>query len=152
MNELKGKYVEGTAKTPQVEFNHLTGELVLEGRSIPENAGKVYEPIVEWVNEYIKSPCSTTNFHLNLEYFNSASLIWLTKIILVLSNTSMQGAIVYIHLYFEVEDYEDGISDELRDLIEFLSDKIHGAPCSIAFKTHCIDGEGKEIKESTILV
>ncbi len=152
MNELKGKYVEGTAKTPQVEFNHLTGELVLEGRSIPENSGKVYEPLLEWINEYVKSPCNITNFHLNIEYFNSSSLIWITKIILALSNTKLPGAIVYIHLYFEVEDFEDGITEELSDLIEVLSDKIHGAACSIAFKTHCIDGNGKEIKESTILV
>jgi len=152
MNELKGKYVEGTAKTPQVEFNHLTGELVLEGRSIPENSGKVYEPLLEWINEYVKSPCNITNFRLNLEYFNSSSLIWITKIILALSNIKLRGAIVYIHLYFEVEDFEDGITEELSDLIEVLSDKIHGAACSIAFKTHCIDGNGKEIKESTILV
>jgi hypothetical protein len=152
MNELKGKYVEGTAKTPQVEFNHLTGELVLEGRSIPENAGKVYEPLVDWINEYVKSPCNTTNFHLNLEYFNSASLIWITKIIITLSKTMLPGAIVYIHMYFEIEDFEDGISDELSDLIEVLSDKIHEAPCSIAFKTHGIDSSGKEVKEFTILV
>jgi len=152
MNDLKGKYLEATAKTPQVDFNHLTGELVLEGRSIPENAGKVYEPLVDWINEYVKSPCIVTNFHLNLVYFNSSSLIWITKIILALSNIKAQGAIIYIHLYFEVEDFEDGITEELSDLIDVLSEKIHGAACSIAFKTHCIDDTGKEIKESTILV
>lgn len=152
MNEYKGKYVEETAKTPRVEFNHLTGELFLEGRSIPENAAKVYEPLVAWVDEYVKSPCNTTNFHLNLEYFNSASLIWITKIIIALSKTGLEGSIVYIHLYFEMEDFEDGITDDLKDIIDVLADKIHSATCSIAFKTHGIDNNGQQIKESTILV
>ncbi len=152
MIEIKGKYVEGTAKTPKVEFSHLIGELVLEGRSIPENAAKVYEPLLTWINEYVKYPCNTTNFHLKLEYFNSASLIWITKLIIALSNIELKSAIIYIHLYFEIEDFEDGITEELKDIIEVLTDKIHGAACNIAFKTHGIDDNGKVIRESTFLV
>jgi hypothetical protein len=152
MNELKGRYVEGTAKTPKVEFSHLTGELVLEGRSIPENAAKVYEPLLSWINEYVKSPCKSTNLHLKLEYFNSSSLVWITKIVLGLSRIELPGAVMYIHLYFEIEDFEDGISEELKDIIDVLADKIRDVPCNIAFKTHGIDGNGNVIKESTILV
>jgi len=152
MNEFKGKYVEGTAKTPKVEFNHLIGELILEGRSIPENSAKVYEPLLDWIIEYVKTPCNTTNLHLKLEYFNSSSLIWITKIVLALSNIRMTGAIIYIHLYFEMEDFDDGITDELKDIIDVIADKIRGVKCNIAFKTHGIDSNGKIIKESTFLV
>jgi len=152
MIEITGKYVEGTAKTPKVEFSHLIGELVLEGRSIPENAAKVYEPLLAWINEYVKSPSNTTNLHLKLEYFNSASLIWITKIVIALSTIELPTALIYIHLYFEIEDFEDGITDDLKDIIEVLADKIHDAACNIAFITHGIDSSGKVIKESTFLV
>ena len=152
MSELKGLYIEGTGKTPRIEFTSLTGELVLDGRSIPENAAKVYEPLLEWVNEYVKSPCTTTNLHLKLEYFNSSSLIWIVKIITTLGNINLRGALLYIHFYFEIEDYEEGISGELKDLIEVLSDKIRTVKFNIAFKTHGIDKNGNTIRESTILV
>ena len=152
MNELKGIYVEGTRITPKIEFTHIIGELILEGRSIPENTAKVYEPLLVWINEYVKSPCSTTNLHLKLEYFNSASLIWIIKIILALSNIELAGAILYVHLYFEIEDFEDGITDEVRIIIDALTDKIHNLKFNIAIKTHGTNSNGKIIKESTILV
>jgi hypothetical protein len=152
MSELKGIYVEGTKKTPKIEFTHLTGELVLNGRSIPEDAAKVYEPLLNWLKEYVKSPCATTNLHLKLEYFNSSSLIWITKIIIALSNIKLAGAILYVHLYFEIEDFDDGITDELRYMIEMLANKIRYTEFNIAFITHGTSSDGKVVKESTILI
>ena len=152
MNELEGIYIKGTKKTPKIEFTQHIGELVLEGRSIPENTAKVYEPLLAWINEYVKSPCSTTNLHLKLEYFNSSSLIWIIKIIIALSDIELEGAIIYVHLYFEIEDYEDGITDEVRSIIDVLIAKIHNVKFNIAIKTHGIDSKGKIVKESTILI
>jgi hypothetical protein len=152
MSELKGIYVEGTKRTPKIEFTHLTGELVLDGRSIPENAAKVYEPLLAWISEYVKSPCATTNLHLKLEYFNSSSLVWITKIFISLCNIELSSAILYVHLYFEIEDYDDGITDELRDIIDVFAEKIHDAKVNIAFKTHGTGKDGKVVKESTILI
>jgi hypothetical protein len=43
MNKIKNIFIEGTAKSPQIDFNQLTGELILFGKSIPENAAKVYD-------------------------------------------------------------------------------------------------------------
>jgi hypothetical protein len=151
MNELKGLYVEGTRRTPKIEFTHPIGELVLEGRSIPENTAKVYEPLLAWINEYVKSPCSITNLHLKLEYFNSSSLIWIAKIILALSNIERPRALLYIHLYFEIEDFEDGITDDVRHIRNLLSDKIHNVKFNTAIITHGTDANGKILKESTIL-
>jgi hypothetical protein len=152
MSDLKGLYKEGTEKTPRIEFTGITGEMVLQGRSIPENAAKVYEPLLEWINEYVKSPCSTTNFHLRLEYFNSSSLIWIVKIITALGNIKLSGALLYIHFYFEIEDFDEGISDELKDLIDVLADKIRSVQFNIAFMTHGLDSGGNIVRESTILI
>jgi len=152
MTELKGIYIEGTRKTPKIEFTNLTGELTLEGRSIPENVAKVYDPLLVWINEYVKSPCATTNFHLKLEYFNSASLVWIIKLILALSKIELRGAILYVHLYFEIEDYEENITDELRTIIDAIADKIRNLKFNMAFKTHGMDKDGKAVRESTILI
>ena len=80
--ELNTLFIEPTAKTPQIDLNPITGELILSGRSIPENAAKVYENILNWITEYAKSPRYTTNLRFNLEYFNTSSSIWLAKIVI----------------------------------------------------------------------
>ena len=152
MREVNGVFIEGTAKTPQVEFNHLTGEFVLRGRSIPENAAKVYEPLLNWTNTYIEAPQKITNLHLNLEYFNSASFVWITMIVKALSKITRKDAVLYIHLYFDIEDFEDNITDQVRDLISVLADKISDSKISIGIKTHGVDSDGKVVKESTILI
>ena len=41
--EIKNLFIEPTPKTPQIDLNHLTGELIFSGKSIPENAAKLYE-------------------------------------------------------------------------------------------------------------
>ncbi len=43
--------LEQTPKTPQIDLNQISGELILSGRSIPENAAKIYEPVLNWVRD-----------------------------------------------------------------------------------------------------
>ena len=69
MEDLKH---EGSAKTPVVEFSS-NGELLLKGRSIPENSIEFYKPLIEWLESYSESPNSTTVLSVQLEYFNTSS-------------------------------------------------------------------------------
>ena len=38
--------IEGSSKTPKVVFNADKGELLLEGRSIPEDAARFFKPLL----------------------------------------------------------------------------------------------------------
>jgi hypothetical protein len=152
MNEIKDLIIEGTAKTPQIDFNHLSGELILFGKSIPENAARVYEPLTDWINEYIKSPRHITNFRLNLEYFNSASLIWFAKMIKALSKINIADFVLFINIYFDIEDYEGMDSHELKDMVGTLVDNIGDSEISIGVKVYGTDSTGKIVKESTIFL
>jgi hypothetical protein len=152
MSEIKNIYVDGTLKSPHIDFNQHTGELILSGKSIPENAAKVYEPLVLWANEYIKSPRKITNLRLNLEYFNSSSSLWIVKIIKALSKISDDECILYIHVYFENEDYEDIDVNEIKDTISSLVDNIGDIKISLEIKAYNTDNSGNILKESTILV
>ena len=49
MKEIQSLFIEQTQKTPQIELNQFTGNLIFSGKSIPENAAKVYEPVLNWV-------------------------------------------------------------------------------------------------------
>jgi hypothetical protein len=152
MNEIKSIFIERTAKTPQVDFNQLTGDLILFGRSIPENAAKVYEPLLAWIMDYIESPRQTTNLRLNLEYFNTSSSIWLAKMVNALSKINEDDSILFIHLYFDIEDFESMDMEELKNIVGLLVDNISEGRISIGIKTYGTDVNGKILKESTIFI
>jgi len=152
MNKIKNIFIERTAKTPQIDFDQLTGDLILFGKSIPENAAKVYEPLLAWINDYIKSPRHTTNLRLNLEYFNTSSSIWLAKMVNALSKISEDDYVLFIHLYFDIEDFESMDMEELKDIVGQLVDNIGEGKISIGLKTYGTDVNGKIVKESTIFI
>jgi len=152
MNEIKSIFTEGSLKTPQIDFNHHTGELILSGRSIPENSAKVYEPLLKWIDEYVKSPRQITKLRLNLEYFNSATSIWLAKLVKALSKIEKKDSVLFIHVYFDIEDFNDMDIDEIKNLISSLIDNIGEVKISIGIKIYGTDSNGSIIKESTILI
>ena len=152
MAELKSLLIEGTFKTPQVDFNHLTGELILTGKSIPENVTKIYEPLVAWAGEYIKTPCKTTNLRLNLEYFNTASTIWLAKLIKALAAISVPDCVLMVHLYVDVEDTDSLDEDEVKGIMGSLIDNIGVPSLSIGIRIYGVDEDGKIVKQSQIFI
>lgn len=77
MNELK---IEGTEDSPTILLSNEKNEVVISGRSLPEDAFTFYAPVVEWLNIYMHEVSSDTVFTFNLEYFNTASAKQLFKI------------------------------------------------------------------------
>jgi len=150
ITELTNIFVEPTEKTPLIDFNHLTGELILSGKSIPVNAIKIFEPVYEWVTEYVKNPRHTTNLRLNLEYFNTASSIWLAKIVKALAGIQNHEYVLFLHIYFPIEDFED--IDDIKDDLSPVIDVISNATVSVGLKIYGTDESGKIIKESMIFI
>jgi hypothetical protein len=152
MDELVCIFTEGSLKTPLIDFNHITGELILSGKSIPENAAKVYEPLLLWINNYARSPRPVTNFRLNLDYFNSATTIWLAKLVKALAKIEKEDCVLYIHIYFDAEDFNEMDTDEIKNIIIALIENIGEFKISIGIKVYGTDSSGKILKESTILI
>ena len=100
MEDLK---LEGSAKTPFVEFNSK-GELLLKGRSIPENSIEFYKPIIEWIDNYGQSVNETTVLSVQLEYFNTSSSKCILDVFKKLE--TLTGTEVSVKWYYE-EDDED---------------------------------------------
>ncbi len=98
--------IEGTPKTPTVEFDAGSGVLKIEGRSIPENSIEFYKPIVEWLDEYGKSPKEKTEVNIQLEYFNTSSSKCILDVRKKLELISKAGNEMIINWYYE-EDDED---------------------------------------------
>lgn len=149
---IKNMFIEPTIKTPQIDFNHLTGDLILSGRSIPENAADLYEGVLMWVKQYVKDPKSITNLRLNLEYFNTASSIWLAKIVKALCSITNSEYLLMIHLYFHDEEYNNMEVEDLKNSLSPIIDMIGTPNICLGIKIYGTGDKGEIHKESMVLI
>jgi len=98
--------LEGTPKTPTVNFDANEGRLELKGRSIPENSVEFYNSLNEWIENYGKAPQKVTIFDVKLEYFNTSSSKCILDLFKLLEGINGKGTEVKVNWYFE-EDDED---------------------------------------------
>jgi len=153
MNELKTLFTEGTAKTPQIDLNNLTGELIFSGKCIPENAAKVFEPVLAWATQYIQNARPVTNLRLNFEYFNTSSLLWLTRILKVLIQINIPDYVLIVNLYMTVDEFEDIEDfDDIKDTFLPISNIIQSTVSCIGIKLYGTDDNGEIVKETTVFL
>ena len=101
MNSL---VIEGSPKTPTINFDGLNGAFLIEGRSIPENSLDFYKPVMEWLDSYIIEPQEETKVSIKLEYFNTSSSKCILDVFKKLESIFKRGNKVIINWHFEVDD------------------------------------------------
>ncbi len=97
--------LEGSPKTPTVNFDAATGVIEIKGRSIPENSVEFYKPLVDWLDEYANNPHDDTQVNIQLEYFNTSSSKCILDVFKKLEVVKANKEVV-INWYYE-EDDED---------------------------------------------
>lgn len=145
-------HIPESANSPEIDFDPEEGMLVLKGKSIPENATKLYEPIIEWLKEYIKRPPEKTYLHFNLSYFNTASSIWMARMVKVLSRIDDREKLLTINIYFHIEEYDEMDDEDMQDAISMILKVINDSTVSLGTKILGIDDDGTILKERLILL
>lgn len=97
-------FIDGSAKTPSIEFDAETGVLSLKGRSIPENSIEFYKPLNDWLDLYAGSPRTRTVVDVRLEYFNTSSSKCILDFFKKLEKVNGSVTEVHINWYFETDD------------------------------------------------
>lgn len=117
MNTLQAN---GSRRTPTMDFDAVKGILKIEGRSIPENAFKFYQPYTKWVHQYLASTKNkVTRMHVNLEYCNSSSKRFLLDIFKILDTSATPTHQVFIEWHYAHNDDDMmEIGQELASLLE----------------------------------
>ena len=80
------------------------GEIIIKGRSIPEDAFEFYEPVVDACKEYIEQPAKHTVINIHLDYVNSGSKKYLTNILTVLEKNYLEGNGYEVNWNYDVDD------------------------------------------------
>jgi hypothetical protein len=77
---MEALIIEGEFKFPSINFNPNSGLLEIVGRSIPENPVKLYQPLEDWIVEFIKTNPGNIILSVHLDYLNTHS----TECVLIL--------------------------------------------------------------------
>ena len=101
MNSL---IIEGSPKTPNINFDGNEGSFLISGRSIPENSLDFYKPILEWLDAYIGEPKELTTVDIRLEYFNTSSSKCLLDVFKKLETLYKRGQKVSVNWCYESDD------------------------------------------------
>ena len=85
-------------------FNYNNGELVISGRSIPENSIEFYKPIIEWLELLKVSDKDKIVLDIKLEYFNTSSSKCILDVFKKLEEIKAVGKEASIRWFFESDD------------------------------------------------
>jgi hypothetical protein len=116
--------LEGSAKTPTVNFNSAEGTLELKGRSIPENSIEFYKPLNDWIDAYGANPKPSTIVDVKLEYFNTSSSKCILDLFKQLESLNSGQTEVNVNWYFEEDDEDMAEAGEDYDAIISLPFKM----------------------------
>ncbi|MFY9310670.1 MAG: DUF1987 domain-containing protein [Bacteroidia bacterium] len=111
--------IKATDDSPEVNFDPTTNILSISGESRPENAGKFYAPVIDWLVNFegllywrkheMKDNSSNVVVKFRLEYFNSTSAKNILDVLLILKRYIDQGYKV------SVEWHYDKFSEDILD-------------------------------------
>lgn len=96
--------IEARGHLPYIEFNS-SGRLKLEGRSIPEDVNRLFDPLIDFV---AMLEVSEATLDINLDYFNTATS---KKLLQIMKELEQNSRIEELHVNWH---YEIGDEDSLE--------------------------------------
>ncbi len=108
----KELHIEKTRYTPSIELRE--GGIRLEGRSVVNDPQPLYQPVYEWVDDYVKKVPEKTHIDLKFEYINSSSTKWIFEILKIFQKDPRLLDRTRVNWYYEKGD------DDMKELGEIL--------------------------------
>ena len=108
---MKLLLIESTDTTPKVDFNVESGVFAIEGKAITNDAEAFFNPVLEWLTEYIKRPAELTTVNIKLDYFNISSSKRILFVFYKLNEIIEAGKNISVNWFYHVDEddmYEVG--------------------------------------------
>jgi len=116
--KLSPLILQETKHTPEIRFENSSGLLRIKGRSFPEDAHSFYNPIMNWIDNYVLQSADDTYLEIFLEFFNTSSSKYFLEIFKKLKKIeTYRNKNVTVRWFYEKGDedmYETGI--DYRDI------------------------------------
>jgi hypothetical protein len=92
--------INATEDTPQVILDSENRIFEISGRSLPEDVVVFYQPVMQWLKEFEKSPIENFELSIKLEYFNTASSKLILDILLKLEDMFFNGTKLKVKWFY----------------------------------------------------
>jgi hypothetical protein len=117
--DLKRLKLNSTSKTPEIDLNPSSGVFNITGISVPEDSISFYEPILSWLEDYLRNPAKSTTVTVKLAYVNTSSLQTLYDLLSKIDKIDKSQSNVKVN-WFHLREDED-MKDVGEDLQEALN-------------------------------
>jgi hypothetical protein len=108
--------IEAGKSSPSVRFDPEGGILQIGGESYPENSKEFYEPLIEWIDEFLENSDAAVVFRVTLTYMNTSSTKYMMDILDRLEAAYENGHSVSVEWYCDKEN------DRSLDTVEELQE------------------------------
>ncbi len=111
--------IPATAKTPLIRFDAESSELEIIGRSIPEDAEELYQPVFQLLKRLTNKPSSSFKLVIQLEYFNTHSSRILIEVLRLLESMTKTGHLIKVFWVCEEDDEATtDFGDDLKQIVQ----------------------------------
>jgi len=112
--------IEATYKSPHVVFDPLNGKFKIEGKSILINVDEFYQPLLDWMDNYIENPsCEEVEFTFDVEYYNLASTKRFLFFLFKLNDLKEKNVNVKVNwLYVDQDKYVKETGEDLAQMLD----------------------------------
>ena len=101
MHEIR---LPGTGSTPEVSTDCENGKLTLRGDSYPENSFEFFQPIIDWVEQFLAEQHKPLSVDLFLLYLNTSSIRALMDILDLLEEAHQADKPVKLTWHYDREN------------------------------------------------
>ncbi len=106
---MQNVIVYPTQTTPFVYTDFELGAILISGIALPERAMHFFEPLQNWIAEFLSNETRELSIHLDLDYLNNAASLAITDLIRSLNKREQIHFKIIWHYYSDDDDvFEDG--------------------------------------------
>ena len=110
--------IKGTYDCPEVTLDKENNLFEVSGRSLPEDVVTFYEPMINWLNEYMEDPNPETIFDFKFIYFNTASSKVILDILTLLEEMIENGHKASVRWHFA--EYDEDMQEAGEEYAEMV--------------------------------
>jgi len=115
---MENLYIEGYRDdffVPSVKFDAAAGKLEISGESYLEDTIAFYQPICDWLNEFLDDDTMPVTFDFKLSYFNTSSSRSILDILFILKDFEDRGGKLKVNWHYDKDDLD--MKEEVEDYI-----------------------------------
>lgn len=93
--------IKETPSTPEIEFRS-SGQMIIKGKSLPEDPKRFYNPIFEWVEKFA---ADNVQIDIKLEYVNTSSSKNILELIKIVDR-NQKIKHLNVNWFYEIDDMD----------------------------------------------